>query len=123
MDDIDPKNNHESTITFYGVNTDQVRYGDNGMTYQPSLKKDKFTLRISKGCLDYTCFLVDKDTNGHAVLATAHRYISLPYGDFLNLLTYYLESHKDIKYLNNLIQGSKPCSQLNLLPVWLWIGP
>ena len=111
-----------STITLFGVNTDQVRYGSNGMIYEFNTMKEFFGLRISKACIDYTCFLMDMDTNGNAVIATAHRYISLPYGDFINLLTYYIESNSDFKYENDLIIGSKPCDQLNMHPLWFWLG-
>lgn len=68
----------------------------------PSSKREYFTVRIFDIQIGSNSFLKETNNDGLAVFATAHRYISLPYGDFLNLITYFLKLPR-MKYVNNLI--------------------
>ena len=74
--------NGKPTITFMGVNTDNVRYGKTGMMYLPSESRDKFNIRLKGGCISDYCFNVGDDQgdkfNHLAVIDTSVRFILLP---------------------------------------------
>lgn len=100
FNDVDDTNlGMKSTISLMGVDTSNLKFGDDGILYSNSEPSEHFVLKIQGSSIDGSGIYQPENSNSLAVIATAHRYIAFPIADFKNLVTYY-ESVASVNYQN-----------------------